>query len=77
MPNDLSVRSHPEIFVVGDTAHLERDGKPLPGIVQVAMQEGRCAGTLIRNRIAGVGTTLRSADTADDPRLPIGPPAGD
>jgi NADH:ubiquinone reductase (H+-translocating) len=46
MPNDLSVRSHPEIFVVGDTAHLEQDGKPLPGLAKVAMQEGRCAGTL-------------------------------
>ena len=51
--NDLSVPGHPEIFVVGDTAYLEQDGKPLPGLAQVAMQGGRHAGTVIRKRIAG------------------------
>src|SRR5262245_26838224 len=29
---DLTVRSHPEIFVVGDTASLDQDGHPLPGV---------------------------------------------
>ena len=51
--NDLSVPGHPEIFVVGDTSYLEQDGKPLPGLAQVAMQGGRYAGTLIRKRITG------------------------
>ena len=51
--NDLSVPGHPEIFIVGDTAYLEQDGKPLPGLAQVAMQGGRHAGTVIRKRIAG------------------------
>ena len=51
--NDLSVPGHPEIFVVGDTAYLEQDGRPLPGLAQVAMQGGRYVGTLIRKRIAG------------------------
>jgi hypothetical protein len=37
---DLTVPGHPEIFVVGDTASLDRDGKPLPGVAQVAMQQG-------------------------------------
>src|SRR5262249_6588169 len=45
--NDLTVPGHPEIFVVGDTASLEQDGKPLPGVAQVALQQGRYAGTLI------------------------------
>jgi NADH dehydrogenase FAD-containing subunit len=31
LPN-LSVKDHPEVFVVGDTASLEQDGKPLPGV---------------------------------------------
>ena len=31
---DLSVPGHPEIFVVGDTASLRQDGKPLPGVAQ-------------------------------------------
>jgi NADH dehydrogenase len=50
---DLSVPKHPEIFVIGDTASLEQDGKPLPGVAQVAIQQGRYAGRLIRRRIAG------------------------
>ena len=50
---DLTVPGHPEIFVVGDTASLDQDGKALPGVAQVAMQQGRYAGKLIRKRIAG------------------------
>jgi NADH dehydrogenase FAD-containing subunit len=50
---DLTVPGHPEIMVVGDTASLDQDGKPLPGVAQVAMQQGRYAGRLIRSRIAG------------------------
>ena len=51
--NDLTVPGHPEIFVVGDTASLDQDGKLLPGVAQVAMQQGRYAGRLIAGRIAG------------------------
>src|SRR5262249_40509697 len=36
--DDLTVPTHPEIFVVGDTASLQQDGRPLPGVAQVAMQ---------------------------------------
>ena len=50
---DLSVGGHPEIFVVGDTASLDQDGHPLPGVAQVAMQQGRYAAKLIRRRIQG------------------------
>jgi NADH dehydrogenase len=50
---DLSVPGHPEIFVVGDTASLDQDGKSLPGVAQVAIQEGRYAGKLIHRRLAG------------------------
>jgi NADH dehydrogenase FAD-containing subunit len=50
---DLSVPGHPEIFVVGDTASLDQDGKPLPGVAQVAIQEGRYAGKLIHRRLTG------------------------
>jgi NADH:ubiquinone reductase (H+-translocating) len=51
--NDLSVPGYPDVFVIGDTASLDQDGKPLPGVAQVAMQQGRYAGTLIHRRIAG------------------------
>jgi len=50
---DLTVPGHPEIFVVGDTASLDQDGKPLPGVAQVAIQQGRYAGKLIHGRIVG------------------------
>ena len=49
--NDVSVPGHPEIFVIGDTASFEENGKPLPGVAQVAMQQGRYAGKVIHNRI--------------------------
>jgi len=50
---DLTVPAHPEIFVVGDTASLDQNGKPLPGVAQVALQQGRYAGKLIHKRIVG------------------------
>ena len=50
---DLSVPGHPEILVVGDTASLDQNGKPLPGVAQVAMQQGHYAAKLIHSRIAG------------------------
>jgi NADH dehydrogenase FAD-containing subunit len=49
--NDLSIQNHPEVFVIGDTASLDQDGKPLPGVAQVAMQQGRYAGKLIGRRV--------------------------
>src|SRR5499427_2949873 len=50
---DLTVPGHPEVFVVGDTAALQQDGKPLPGVAQVAIQQGHYAGELIHSRITG------------------------
>ncbi len=50
---DLSVPGRPEVFVAGDTATMDQDGKPLPGVAQVAIQQGRYAGRLIGRRIAG------------------------
>ena len=50
---DLRVPEHSEIFVVGDTASLDQDGKPLPGVAQVAMQQGRYVGKLIARHVAG------------------------
>jgi NADH dehydrogenase len=51
--DDCSVPGHPEIFVLGDTASLAQDGKPLPGVAQVAMQQGKYVGKLIRRRLKG------------------------
>jgi NADH dehydrogenase FAD-containing subunit len=53
---DLTVAGHPEIFAVGDTASLDQDGNPLPGVAQVAIQQGRYAGTLIHRIVTGKST---------------------
>ena len=50
---DLRVPNHPEIFVIGDTASLDQEGKPLAGVAQVAMQQGRYVGKLIRRKLTG------------------------
>jgi NADH:ubiquinone reductase (H+-translocating) len=50
---DLTVPEHPEILVIGDTASLDQNGKPLPGVAQVAIQQGRYAGKLIHGRLVG------------------------
>src|SRR5262245_17904930 len=50
---DLTVPGHPDIFVLGATASRGQDGKPVAGGVQVAMQQGRYAGRLIRRRVSG------------------------
>jgi NADH:ubiquinone reductase (H+-translocating) len=47
---DLSIRGHPEIFVIGDLANYShQDGKPLPGVAPVAMQQGRYVGRILAN----------------------------
>jgi NADH dehydrogenase len=50
---DCSVPGHPEIFAIGDLAHFEQDGKPLPGVAQVAMQQGAYVAKLIPARLRG------------------------
>jgi NADH dehydrogenase len=50
---DVSVPGYPEVFVVGDTASLDQDGKPLPGVAQVAIQQGHYVGNLIHRVISG------------------------
>jgi NADH dehydrogenase len=50
---DLSVPGHPEILVIGDMAHFIQDGKPLPGVAPVAMQQGSYVARLIKKRLQG------------------------
>jgi NADH dehydrogenase len=51
---DLTVPGHPEIFVIGDLAHLAGiDGNPLPGLAPVATQQGRYVARGIEKRLRG------------------------
>ena len=51
--SDLSVPGHPDIFVIGDTACVMQDGKPLPGVAQPAIQGGHYVASLILDKVAG------------------------
>jgi NADH dehydrogenase len=51
---DLSLAGYPEIFVLGDMANYShQDGKPLPGVAPVAIQQGRFVARLIKAGLAG------------------------
>ncbi|MBR9814025.1 NAD(P)/FAD-dependent oxidoreductase [bacterium] len=51
---DLSLPSHPNIFVIGDLAHANKpDGTPLPGLAPVAIQQGRYVAKLLVRRAKG------------------------
>ncbi len=48
----LNPPGHPEIFICGDLAHLEQDGKQIPGVAQPAMQMGAFAAKRIARLLA-------------------------
>ncbi len=51
---DCTVNGRPDIFVIGDLAHFKTpDGKMLPGLAPVAMQQGEYVAELITRRLKG------------------------
>jgi NADH:ubiquinone reductase (H+-translocating) len=50
---DLTLPGDPAIFVIGDCAHVEGQGGPLPGVAPVAKQQGAYAARVIAARLAG------------------------
>jgi len=49
----LQLSGHPEVYVVGDMARLEQDGRPLPMVAPVAMQQATAAAYNIRRHASG------------------------
>jgi len=49
----LAVSGHPEVFVVGDICSLQQDGQPLPGVAQVAKQQGTHAARNVLHAVRG------------------------
>ena len=47
----LTVPGHPEIFVIGDLAHVDQKGKQLPGVAPVAIQQGSYVAHAIVGRL--------------------------
>jgi len=50
---DLSIPSHPEIFVIGDLANFPTESGPLPGLASVAIQQGPHVAKNIQQLVAG------------------------
>ena len=55
---ELSIPGHPEVYVVGDLAHFEQDGKLVPGVAQGAMQG---ASLVVANILAQIDGRERRA----------------
>jgi NADH dehydrogenase len=59
----LNPKGHPEIFICGDLAHVEQDGKQVPGVAQPAMQMGAYAakriGMLVGREAGSEGCDLK------------------
>ncbi|HKD13721.1 MAG TPA: NAD(P)/FAD-dependent oxidoreductase [Candidatus Angelobacter sp.] len=52
--SDLTIPNYPDIYVVGDLASsVDKSGKPLPGLAQVAMQGGTYAAKAIWRKVKG------------------------
>jgi len=57
---DLSLPAHPEVFVIGDLAAAkDEQGKLLPGVAPVAIQQGKFVAKLIREEMR-LATRLKS-----------------
>ncbi|MGD9762509.1 MAG: NAD(P)/FAD-dependent oxidoreductase [Candidatus Binatia bacterium] len=50
---DLTLAGHPELFAIGDMAHSEQDGAPLPGLAPIAMAQGHYVAQVLAARIDG------------------------
>ncbi|WP_435009593.1 NAD(P)/FAD-dependent oxidoreductase [Tundrisphaera lichenicola] len=50
---DLSIPGAPEVFVIGDLAAIEQDGKPVPGVAPAAMQGGQYVARMIKATLKG------------------------
>jgi NADH dehydrogenase len=49
----MNVQDVPGVFVVGDASSVIRDGRPVPGVAQAAIQQGRYVGRLISRNLKG------------------------
>jgi len=50
---DLSLAGHPDVFAIGDLAHVESGGKQVPGLAPAALQMGRYVGRMLARELKG------------------------
>jgi NADH:ubiquinone reductase (H+-translocating) len=53
LPEAPALEKAPGVFVVGDAASVVFDGRPVPGVAQAAIQQGRYIGRLIARQLKG------------------------
>lgn len=73
---DLSLPDHPEAFVIGDMAALKDErGKLLPGVAQVAIQQGRFVANVIRREASSGRWQQRTSRAGQQPEtVPVAQP---
>lgn len=52
---DLTIKGHPDVYVIGDLASVQQDGKPVPGVAPAAKQMGAYVADRIRARLRSTG----------------------
>lgn len=52
----LNVPGYPQVYVIGDLAYLEQDGRPIPMLAPAAIQQGEWAAANIRRQLSGQPT---------------------
>jgi NADH dehydrogenase len=74
---DLSIPGHPEVFVIGDLAAAKNEnGKMLPGVAPVAIQQGRFVADLIRKELQTRGAPPFSRFSREHGELDSSPVPG-
>ena len=49
----MNLQDVPGVFVIGDTSSVVRNGRPVPGVAQAAIQQGHYIGRLIVRQLKG------------------------
>jgi NADH dehydrogenase len=69
---DLTIERHPEVFIAGDMAHaMGADGKPLPGVALVAMQQGVYFADVVRHEARAGARNGAGNEGGSEPRKPF------
>jgi NADH dehydrogenase len=75
---DLTIPGRDDVFVIGDLATLEQDGRPVPGVSPAAMQQGRQAAANVLQRVRGQPTqSFRYVDKGSFAAIGRGAAVGD
>ncbi|MFN8755279.1 MAG: NAD(P)/FAD-dependent oxidoreductase, partial [Burkholderiales bacterium] len=55
---DLTIKDHPDVYVIGDLASVQQEGKPVPGVAPAAKQMGAYVADRIRSKLASSASNV-------------------